>query len=459
MSDMTTPGGVARQALDRSRVLRLGQGLGLELYVQFARTTSIKVFQGSVESMAAAEPRGLGVRAVDRGRVGYAYTGDLSVGGIDKVLLSAAENARAADPDECAGLPTESSEGYPQVEGLWSPGVREWTVEQKTALALEAESIALAQPEIELVEESQYSDSEARVAVASTEGVLAEGEQSFCLAYLSAHAARQGDRQSGLGFTLARHPEALEPARAGMEAADKARVLLGATPCRTGRYTVVLIPEVAAAFLAAVAGALSADAVQKGRSVFSRRLGEKVGAGLVNLYDDGLAPDGLETAPFDGEGVPSAHTPLIEGGVLRSYLYDTYTARKAGPGFASTGNASRASYRTLPGVGASNLVLQTGTGSALELVTRVGEGLLVESVAGIHSGINPATGEISVGLVGRLIQDGVPGRPVREVTLATDFLSLLRSISDIGADARWIPLYGSVYTPSFAVTDVAVSGV
>jgi len=459
MSGPTTPGDVARKALDRSRRLRLGTRLGLELYVQFARTTSIKVFQGSVESMAAAEPRGLGVRAVDQGRVGYAYTGDLSAGGIDKVLSSAAENSRAADPDPFAGLPAAPAQSYPELIGLWSPGVREWTVEQKTAVALEAERAALAQPEIELVEESQYSDSEAHVSFVSTEGVAAESEQSFCVTYLSAHAARDGDRQSGVGFTLARGPEGLEPTRAGMEAAEKARALLGATPCRTGRYDVVLVPEVAAAFLAAIAGALSADAVQKGRSVFARYAGEKVAAERIHLWDDGLVAGGLETAPFDGEGVPSTRTPLVEAGVLRSFLYDTYTARKAGGGTTSTGNASRGSYRTLPGVGASNLVLRPGTGSLVELMDRVRNGLMVESVAGIHSGINPATGEISVGLVGRLIRDGVPGQPVREVTLATDFLSLLRSVSDIAADARWIPLYGSVYTPSLVISDVAVSGV
>jgi PmbA protein len=366
-------------------------------------------------------------------------------------------NAGAADPDPFAMLPTQSDE-YPQVDGLWDPGVSLLSLEDKGAVALEAEAVALAQSGIELVEGSEYADSEKRVAIASTEGVWAEGEQSFCLSYLTAHAVRGEDRQSGLGFTMGRRPADLDPARAGREAAEKAGVLLGAVPCATGLYTAVFSREVAAAFLAAIAGALSADAVQKGRSVFEGKIGQVVAAPGVDLWDDGLAEDGLSTAPFDGEGVPSRRTCLLRDGVLQSYLHDSYTARRVPEGAASTGNALRGSYRALPTVGVSNLVLAGGEGDVAALLARVGTGVLVEGVAGIHSGINPATGEISVGIVGRLIEAGLPGRPVREVTLATDFMSFLRSITDRAGDDRWIPLYGSVRTPSIAVEGVAVSG-
>jgi PmbA protein len=451
------PGHIARTALDRSRRLGISGGVGLELYVEFGRTTAIKVFGGKIESVSTAQPRGLGVRALDSGRVGYAYTGDLTPSGIDRALLQATENARAADVDPLAALPGPSTR-YEEIGGLWLPGVSSTPIEQKAAIAMEAEAQALGQAEIELVEESEYADADSRVAILSTEGVEAEGEQSYCFAYLMAHAVRDGDRQSGLGFTLGREPTNLEPVNAGLEAAHKARVLLGAAPCPTGRYNVVLVPEVAAALLAAICGALSADAVQKGRSVFQGRVGEPVAAPEIELWDDGLAVEGLSSSPFDGEGVATQRTPLLRQGVLQSYLYDSYTARKAGSGFTSTGNAGRGSYRSLPAVASTNVILAGGEGDLGALLGRVGEGLLVESVAGFHSGINPATGEISVGVVGRLIEAGAPARPVREVTMATDFLSMLASIADRAGDDRWIPLYGSVRTPSVAVQSVAVSG-
>jgi len=429
-----------------------------ELYVQFGRTVAIKIFAREVESITVSEPRGLGVRAVRGGRLGYAFTADLSLSGVDRVLAEAAANLWASDVDPFVHLPSAYVGPLPAIPGLWRPGVSTTRLEDKVRLALKAEENALEVSDIETVEESVYSDEEARVAIASTLGVEAESEQSFCFVYVLAHAGRDGDRQSGLGFSAGREPQELDPERAGREAAERARVLLGASPCATGSYVVVFDREVAAALLSSIVQALSADAVQKGRSAFAGRLGEVVASPLVSLSDDGLAPEGMATNAFDGEGVPQQTTVLIDGGVLRAYLHNSYTAGKATAEALSTGNSSRSSYRSLPGVGASNLVLQPGQGGLDELFARVGEGLYVESVAGLHSGVNAISGEISLGVNGRLIERGTLGRPVREVTIASDFVSLLRSVIDVAGDARWIPLHGSVCTPSVAVQGIAVSG-
>jgi PmbA protein len=151
-------------------------------------------------------------------------------------------------------------------------------------------------------------------------------------------------------------------------------------------------------------------------------------------------------------------TQLIRAGVLEAYLHNTYTARKQGGDTVSTGSARRGSYRSAPGVGTSNLVLSPGDGSLEDLFRRVGEGLYVESASGLHSGINPASGEMSVGVTGHLIAGGRLSQPVREITIASDFLSFLGGVCDVAADSRWIPLYGSVRTPSFAVRAISVSG-
>jgi PmbA protein len=450
----TSPLSVARAALARGR----GLDVELEAYVQFGRTVAVKVFGEEVESVSAAEPRGLGVRALRDRRTGYAFSADLSPTGIDRVLAEAVDNARATDPDEFVELPTVPAGPYPRLDGLWRPGVSSTRLEEKVRLALEAEAAALAIPDIETVEEGLYTDSEVRVAIASTNGIEAEASRSFCLVYVLAHAGHDGDRQSGQGFSLGREPAELDAEAAGREAADKARALLGARPCPTGSYTVVFDRDVTAALLSSIAPALSADAVQKGRSVFATRLSEAVASPLVNLVDDGLALGGTGGNPFDGEGVPQRTTPLIEGGVLRTFLHNVYTARKSGGGTVSTGNAVRHSYRSLPGVGTSNLVLASGKGDLDELLSRVGQGLYVESVAGVHAGVNPVSGEISLGVTGRLIEGGAPDRPVREITIASEFVSLLKSVSDLAGDARWVPLYGSAYTPSVAVEGIVVSG-
>lgn len=449
-----TPLQIAQVALSRGRRL----GADLEVYVQESRTVQIKVFAGEPESITVAEPRGIGVRAIRDGRVGYSFTADLSAGGIDRTVREAVANLQAADVDPHAHLPGAPSGAYPVLPGLWRPGVGSTSLEEKIRIALHAETTALSVPDIEMVEESAYSDEESRVAIASTLGVEAEAEQSFCFTYVMALAGRDGDRQSGLGYSTGREPGELDPESAGREAGEKARVLLGAHPCATGSYTVVFDREVAAALVASIVVALSADSVQKGRSVFAGRIGQQVASPLFTLVDDGLAADGMATNPFDGEGTPQQVTPLIDGGVLRSYLHSAYTARREGGNTTSTGNGSRGSYRSLPGVGASNLMVKAGEGTVADLLARVGGGLYVESVAGLHSGVNPISGEVSVGVTGRLIEDGTVGRPVREVTIAGDFLQLLGSVSDVAGDGRWIPLRGSVWTPSLAIEGIAVSG-
>lgn len=451
---------MARDLIDIGRLaLSLGSGLPgeIEVYVQHAQTTSIKVYGREVESVVTGEPRGVGIRCVHGGRGGYAYTGDVGREALARAVRQAAANALVAEPDTYASLPRAALR-YPEVPGLWLPGLLSTSLERKVGLALEAEARALAEPEIETVEESAYVDSATRVAIVSSTGVEVYGEQTFCYLYVSAHARRGDDVQTGLGFVTAREPAGLDAVFAGREGAEKAVRQLGAAPCATGRYTVVLDREVAASVLGVIAQALTAEAVQKGRSLFAGKVGRKVAAERFVLRDDGLHPEGMATSRFDDEGVPHRATPLVQNGVLQGFLHDSYTAAKEGAETRSTGNATRGSYRGSPGVSPSNLVLTSGEGSLADLIARVGTGLYVGSITGLHSGANAVSGEFSVGATGIVIEDGCLGAPVRGVTLASDLESMLQNVIDLGGDARWIPFGGSVLTPSLAIADVTVAG-
>jgi PmbA protein len=441
-------------------VLEQGHGLPgeVEVYVQHSQTTSIKVYGSEVESLVTGEPRGVGVRYVEAGRVGYAYAGDLSMESGAEVVRRAAENAAATEPDAYAALPEAPRVPYEEVPGLWRPALVETAVETKIDCALEAEAAALACPEIETVEESAYVDSASRVALVSSRGVEAYGEQTFCYVYVSAHARRQEDVQTGLGYQTGREPADLDPRKAGRQSALQAAGLLGAKPCPTGRYTVVLDREVTASVLGVVSQALTAEAVQKGRSLFAGKVGQQVASERFTLVDDGLHMEGMATSPFDDEGVPRVRVPLIEAGGLTGFLHDTHSAAREGGESRSTGSAARGSYRSAPRVAPSNLVLLPGSGTLEELLARVDTGLYVVSITGLHSGANPVSGEFSVGARGHLIRGGTLGPPVREVTIASDLLSMLGNVVDAAADSRWIPFGGSVLAPAVAVADVAVSG-
>jgi PmbA protein len=232
--------------------------------------------------------------------------------------------------------------------------------------------------------------------------------------------------------------------------------MIGATKPASRSCPVVLDPTVAASFAGLIGGGLAASAVQRGRSPFAGRLDEVLASKALVLHDDGRDPDGPASAPFDAEGLPRRRTPLIEGGRLRAYLYDTYTANRVGG--ASTGSASRHGYRSQPSVASSNLVLASGSLSFEELLGAAGEGVFVTDVAGLHSGVNPVTGVFSVGASGRAIRAGELAEPLREFTIASDLVSMLGAVEAAGAESRWVPFGGSVKTPSLLIGAMSVSG-
>ena len=206
--------------------------------------------------------------------------------------------------------------------------------------------------------------------------------------------------------------------------------MIGARKPESRSCPVVLDPTVAASFIGLIGAGLGAGAVQRGRSPFADRLGAEIAGEALVLHDDGLDPEGSASAPFDGEGVPCRRTPVIEGRKLRTYLYDTYTARRGGA--ASTGNAGRGGYRSQPSVSASNLVVASGALDFAGLLREAGEGVFITDVAGLHSGVNPVSGDFSVGASGRAIRGGELAEPLREFTIASDLVSMLGAVQAAG---------------------------
>ena len=425
-----------------------------EAWAEEATSRRIRVYDGEVESLSDAGGRGVGVRAFVDGRSGYAYGTDLSRGGIAEVAGAARAAAEAADPDEHGGLP--ESFGVTPVEGLASAALREWSTERKVELTLAVERAARARAGVTQVENAVYSDADGSVALANSRGFTAGYDATQAWAYASAFAGEGADLMTGLGVDLARDPAALDPEAIGAEAADRALALVGARQPESRRCPVVLDAFVAASFIGFIGAMLSAEAVQRGRSLFADREGDEIAHRALALADDATDPGGPSSAPFDGEGSPSRRTPLIGDGRLLTFLFDTRSARRAGR--ETTGNASRGSYRSPPSVGTTNLVLEPGSRDLEGLLAAAGEGLFVTDVAGLHSGVNPVSGTFSVGASGRLIEGGEPGAPVRELTIASDLVSMLQAVREVGSQTRWVPFGGSVKAPPILVGEMAISG-
>jgi PmbA protein len=442
---------VARRAVEQT--LEAGAS-DAEAWAEESTSRRVRVYEGRVESLSDAGGRGVGVRAFVGGRTGYAYGTDLSPAGVAGVACSAREVAEVADEDEYAGLPDDF--GTTSVDGLASPRLAEWSTEQKVELALEVEHAARAAKGVTQVENAVYSDAEGSVALANSRGFAAGYSATQAWAYASAFAGEGSDLMTGLGVGVGRDPAALDPQAIGGEAAERALALVGARRPQSRRCPVLLDAIVAASFIGFIGSMLSAEAVERGRSLFAGREGEEVADPALRMTDDATDPQGPASAPFDGEGTASRRTTLLEDGRLQSFLFDTKTGRRAGR--ASTGNARRRSYRSAPSVGVSNLVVEAGSDALEALARAAGDGLYVTDVAGLHSGVNPVAGTFSVGAAGRLIERGQLGAPVRELTIAGDLVSMLKSVRAVGSETRWVPFAGSVNAPPLLLAELSVSG-
>lgn len=429
----------------------------VEAYLTHQKTFSVKAYQGEAETVESAEPRGAGVRVFDEGRVGFAYTTDLTDRGLDDVVERARANARHATADDAAG-PAPAWDGVPDdVPGTFDPSQRDATADDKVTFAVELEKATrAADPRVRTVEEAVYADSESEVAIATTTGIRGSYVQTDAWCYAYAIASEKDDTQVALEFDVARSLSGLDRSRVAETAARRAVQGLGGSKIPSARMPVIFEPYTAGQFLGVVAQALTGEAVQKGRSLFAGRLGEEVAARSLTLIDDGRIKGGLGSAPWDAEGVATGRTEVISDGVLRSFLYDVKSARREGR--ASTGNAARSGFKSPPGPAPSNLAFDATGQSRDEVLASAGRALLVTDFHGVHSGANPVSGDFSVGATGFLVEGGAVGRPVKEVTIAAPMLEILAGITAVASDRRWLPFGGSYGGATTLVSEMTVAG-
>jgi PmbA protein len=445
--------------LATSVVARARPGEGLEVYVARGTDTEVRAYEGEVESLTSADSSGVGIRVVvdapgEGSRVGFAWAGSLEPALIDAALSDARDNARFATPDPDVVLAEDDGVEATELD-LWDDGVASTPMEKKVALAVDLErATRAADPRVRQVSSADYADSRMEVALASTTGLASSRRRTSAFLSVDAIAGEVAESQTGTGFSVARGPGDLVPDEAMDEAVRRAVRLLGATKARSGRCTVVFDPRVVSTLLAVVAAALSGEAVVKGRSFFAGRLGEAVAGAGVTLVDDPTDARSYGAASRDGEGLACRRNVLIADGALRMFVYDTVSARRAQT--ESTGSAVRGGFAGTPSAGCRALVLSPGTKSADEILASAREGLYVQSITGVHSGVNAVSGDFSVGAEGLMISDGSLAQPVREVTVASTLQRMLHSVVDIGADLRWLP--GVAAGQTVAIADMSLSG-
>ena len=450
------------KALDRADSLGATDA---EAFMESEVGLSVRVFDGKVDKFEFSEGRGIGFRVNLGDRQGRSFTSDLSESAIAEAVSAAVDSAAVTPPDAARALADDSL--YPQ--GATAGGYLGDDLEilgddldkvpagEKIEFVLAMERLAREKDErVTGVETSDYSEGTGEVVMANTRGFRAAYRSSICFGYVVPIAEQDGESVTGFGFTAGRSYADLDASAAAEEASTMAIDLLGGRPVETARVPVLIDNLSTAELLAVLGAALSAESVVKGRSFLAARMGEQVGSDLVTVVDDGTMKGGFGTAPFDGEGVAATSKSPIEGGRLATFLHNCYTAARMET--ATTGNAGRGSFRSQVGVTPTNIYLKPGEASPEQLRSTMGTGFEVRELQGAHVGLNPVTGEVSLGARGRWIENGEPVHAVREVTIAGTIEGLLKGVVAVGSDLRFTPLLGGIGTPSILVEGLTVSG-
>jgi PmbA protein len=441
------------EAIAAGIVDRAHPGEQVEAYVSRGGETQVRIYQGEVEKYVAAESEGVGVRVIRDGRTGFAYAGTLDSDAVSEVVAEARDNVAFGTVDEWAGLAEPDGVAITEQQ-LWSDELADYPNEGKIELALELEKLALAgDPRIRM-DDANYADGWSAHAVATTTGILRSGRSNGCYVMASTLADEGSETQTGFGFSVGRHPGELDLEVAAGDAVTRATRLLGAIKPASKRLTVVLAPFVTAQFLSIIGSTLNGESLVKGRSLFRDRLGEQVASDAVTLVDDPTNPLAYTATDVDGEGLAARRNVLIDDGVLAMFVHSSYSARRANT--VSTGNGVRGGYASSTGTGCLALQLRPGTRSQAELVAGIDDGVLVDMVYGLHSGVNPVSGDFSTGASGLLIRGGALGAPVREFTIGSTLQRMLLDVVEVGADVDWLPMGAAGV--SLMIRDVTMSG-
>jgi PmbA protein len=414
---------------------------------------SAKVRMRELETLQDAGSRGAGLRVLVGKQVGSAHTSDLSAAGVRQMVESALAIAAISTEDPYADLPDPSELGALTGDfELYSDDIQSFDTSARIEAALATEEAALSwDPRITNSDGASFSAYSGERVFANSRGFLGSYRSSSC-SISTAPVARQGDvMERDFWWSSARsHSKLDSPAAVGRRAAERTVRRLGARKVPTQKVPVIFDPVTARSLIGNIFEAVEGDSVYRKASFLAGKLGECVASELVTVIDDGTLPGLFGTAPFDDEGVPSRRTVVIDHGVLRSYLLNSYTARKLG--MRTTGNASRGITGNA-GVGHGNFFLEKGHRSPEEIIRGIRQGLYVTELIG--HGVNVVTGDYSRGAAGMWIENGEFAYPVSEITIAANLRQMLMDVEAAGSDLEF---RGSVASPTLLIREMTVSG-
>src|ERR1017187_2112656 len=420
---------------------------------------SVNVRLGQVETLKESGSRGLGLRVFIGKKSASTSTSDLTPDGIRQLVDGALALAKITEEDPFSGLPeTDQFGSIPNDLHLYFEDVYSLSGQERIEWARRCEGAALeADPRITNSDGGSFDVSTGRKVLANSRGFVGGYRTSYA-GVSAAPLAKDtnGSMQRDGWWSSARRLQDLaSPESVGKEAARRTVRPLGARRMPTQQVPVVFAPETARSLIGSIFEAASGDSIWRHASFLAGKLGESIAAPTLTIIDDNtmLLPTGVGgfgSSPFDGEGLPSLRTVVLEKGVLQTYLLNTYSARKLA--MKSTHNASRG-LAGAPGIGCGNLYLEPGAMTAEEILAGVPAGLYVTGLMGF--GVNVVTGDYSRGATGLWIENGELTHAVEEVTIAGNLAEMLMNVTAVGNDLEF---RGSVASPTLRIDGMTIAG-
>jgi PmbA protein len=436
-----------------TRALRAG-ATAADAMVREGDEFSTVVRLRQIESLKEAASKVLGLRVFLGEQSASSYSSDFSADSLRRLVERTLEMARATSEDPASRLAEPELLGVSDGDlQIFYDDVSQLSTADRIGWARRAEEAALAaDPRIRNCEGAGFEAASGARAYANSLGFVASYRSSYCGVSVTPVAQQDSSgMQRDYWYSVGRRASALEAAEeVGKKAAARALRKLGARKIPTCRVPVVFDPETARSVVGHIFEAVRGDAIYRSASFLTGQLSRKVAGANITVIDDGLRPGGFGTRPFDDEGVKSGVTTVIENGVLRSYLLNTYTAQKLN--LQSTGNAARG-VAGPPGVGPKNFYLTPGRKSGEEIIRSIRRGLYVTELIGF--GVNIVTGDYSRGAAGMWIENGELAYPVEEVTIAGKLPEMLNRVSEIGSD---LDFRSAIAAPTLMIEEMTVAG-
>lgn len=427
----------------------------LELYYENDENLTIGVYEGEVDEYNFAHVRGVSVRGLYNGKTGYAYTEKLDEDSVLFLIKNAIENAELIE-NEPERLFTEKAT-YENKQ-FYTPELETVKPEKMIQLLQEVEEKILAfDPRVTKISMNRIQNKTMEKSIFNNNGMALTESNNFLLLIVSVFVQENDELKSGMTFKICKDFTELNADEIAKEAVERGLSMLGESSYPNKHYPVILKNEAAASLLATFTSSFSAQTVQDNQSQLKGKLGEKIAADHVNLVDNPFLSEGVRSATFDSEGVPTKKHTIVENGKLNTYFHNLKTATK--DGVKTTGHANRKSYQDAIEVSPSNFYVEPMKQTYEELYDGIEEGIIITDLAGMHSGANPISGDFSLAADGFYVKDGKIVGPTRQMTVAGNFFEVLRDIEKIGEDLTFSPMdyNGYIGSPSLKIKSLAIT--